>query len=267
MELINNFYIKSIKEYHLDNNKRKELFDAAQVLNLISLKKGLIESYLWTVYKFSWAIFKRTGRRNFWDITQQANLGLVIAVNKFQGVYEDFKPYVYRVMRNIVFSYLQKRPLVPIYSTTFNRLKEFLGTDKIPDDRNLRLFLNLTKSVLSLDAPIINEEGEDATWAEILENKRAIPPSTQLIRKAVREWVNDSINSLPGAEAVVLEYYFGLKEDRKTFKGISKELNIPEKEVKSRLTNAMIKLRHPSRCGKLRKRLRQIKEIEKMMEI
>lgn len=249
-------YIKYIRECYLDDdNKRKDLFDAAQVLNSSSLQKDFISSYLFIVYKISWGFFKLTGEKDFWDIVQQANLGLIIAVQKFQGTYENFKPYAYRVIRNTVFAYLQKRPLIPIEKHVFSHLKEFLGTNKVPDNRDLRLFLNLTKPVISLDAPIKNEEGEDATWGEILENKRAIPPSMQLIRNAVREWVNDAINSLLGAEAVVLEYYFGFGEDRKTFREISKELDIPVKKIKDRLTSAMIKLRHP------------FKEIEKMMEI
>lgn len=272
-----NAYIKYIKEQELKIDK--EIAKKRHLMYFsIPTKETLINAYLFTAYKIGYAFWKRLGRGDkwksmgtgdFWDFIQQANLGLLLSVKKFQGVSVDFERYTYAVIKYGILEYVRKRPIVSVHPDTYERLKGFLddGKGKI-ENGDKRLLLNLTIPVFSLDAPRKGKEGKEGeSWEASIEDKKAISPNTQLVHKVVREWIEKSIESLPDSEREVLTHYFGFAAKRENISSISKKLNIPVSEVNKKIVSAITKLRHPSRCAKVKKRLEQIKEIEEMMEV
>jgi RNA polymerase primary sigma factor len=118
------------------------------------------------------------------------------------------------------------------------------------DVRELKKLLE-TQYLASLDAPL-SEDGE-GSFAELLEDERAIDPQMAAVQSAIVETMHDVLDSLPARDRQIISMRYGIGFERPmTMEEIGSEFNLSRERVRQIENAAMKILRHPSRLRKMR---------------
>jgi RNA polymerase primary sigma factor len=222
---------------------------------------------------------KYVGRgMSFLALTQEGNIGLIRAVEKFD--YErgfKFSTYahwwirqaitraiadqartiripvhmvetinlLHRVSRSLL-GELGREPTVEEIAETMSR-----GQEQVVTPEKVREIIKLSQEPVSLETPI-GEEG-DAHLGDFIEDRRALAPAEAVTNRLLKEQVATVLDSLTGRERRVLQLRFGLEDGRaRTLEEVGKEFNVSRERIRQIEAKALRKLRHPSRSRKLR---------------
>lgn len=77
-------------------------------------------------------------------------------------------------------------------------------------------------------------------------------PYEVVLQKDLKEHLSQALDTLRPREARVIRMYFGLDCDEHTLVAISTELAVTRERVRGIVNSAIRKLRHPSRCRRLK---------------
>jgi RNA polymerase primary sigma factor len=222
---------------------------------------------------------KHIGRgMSFLDLTQEGNIGLIRAVEKFD--YErgyKFSTYahwwirqaitraiadqartiripvhmveainlLHRVSRSLL-GELGREPTVEEIAEAMSRGQEVVVTPK-----KVREIIKASQQAVSLETPIGEEE--DSHLGDFIEDRGALAPAEAATNQLLKEQIEAVLESLTGRERRVLQLRFGLEDDRaRTLEEVGKEFNVTRERIRQIEAQALRKLRHPSRSRKLR---------------
>ena len=150
-----------------------------------------------------------------------------------------------RVSRNLL-QELGREPTVEEIAEAMSKGQEVVVT---PD--RVREIIKVRQEPLSLETPI-GEEG-DSHLGDFIEDRAALAPAEAASHQLLKEQVEAVLDSLTGRERRVLQLRFGLEDGRaRTLAEVGKEFNLTRERIRQIETEALRKLRHPSRSRKLR---------------
>ena len=252
----------------------EEVFTAQQAkLGNQAAKKKMIESNL----RFVVSVAKKYQGRGlpFIDLINEGNLGLMRAVERFD-VTRGFKFISYAVwwIRQAILQALAEHSRVirlPMNQvgtiTKINREAERIqnieerNPQKDEIARNLDLkgqlvsnSITISQHPYSLDMPFQN----DARTAlkDVIRDKSSQAPEGELMYESLMQEISSLLDELKERESRVIRLYFGIGgEATQTLNDIAEGLGITRERVRQIKENALERLRHISRRGRLKEYL------------
>ncbi len=245
-----------------DIEKAREEMDEA--------KKQLIEANLRLVVSIA---KKYTNRGlHFLDLLQEGNLGLMKAVEKFEYK-RGFKFSTYatwwirqaitraiadqaRTIRIPVHMIETINKLIKVSRQLHHELKRDPTTEEIAQKMEMpvskvRKILKIAQEPVSLETPIGEEE--DSHLGDFIEDQRIPSPAETVIRKSLREQIEDVLKTLTPREATVLRMRFGLFDGNEhTLEEVGQHFKVTRERIRQIEAKALRKLRHKSRARKLK---------------
>ncbi|TPG35429.1 RNA polymerase sigma factor RpoD, partial [Roseomonas nepalensis] len=254
----------------LDEFRRVQAVVAEGERAMNRAKKEMIEANLRLVI----SIAKKYTNRGLQllDLVQEGNIGLMKAVDKFEyrrGF--KFSTYATWWIRQAVTRSIadQARTIrVPVHMTeTVNKLNRTarqmvheLGREPTPAELAAKMGLPLERVVkaqkiarepISLETPVGDEEG--AHLGDFLEDENAVMPLDVAVRSGLRDAAAKALSGLTPREERVLRMRFGIgMNSDHTLEEVGQQFNVTRERIRQIEAKALRKLKHPTRCKRLR---------------
>ena len=208
----------------------------------------------------------------FLDLVQEGNIGLIVAVDKFQ--YQrgyKFGTYATWWIRQAITRAIadQARTIrIPVHMIeiinklmrTSRRLVQEVGREPTPEEIAKKIELPLEKVIkvlkfakhpISLETPIGEEE--DSRLGDFIEDKKIAPPREATFNQDLREQTKKVLSTLTPRQEKIIRMRFGIEEKAEhTLEEVGQDYNLTRERIRQIEEKALRKMRHPSRSKKLR---------------
>ena len=132
-------------------------------------------------------------------------------------------------------------------------LEEIATELNLPIEKVQELLSYMESNIISLDAPINDNEEDNFNIGTCIENKTCINPEKLCLQKDKINIVNEIISTLSKREADVIRKRFGILDGKSlTLDEIGKELGLTKARIGQIEAKALRKLRAPARAKALR---------------
>jgi len=207
------------------------------------------------------------------DLISEGNIGLINAIERFD-VSKGFHFISYAVWwirQAILKAICEKSRMIRL---PLNRANELVQIEKVRkelggagrgdseiveiarqldmDEDHVADLINISRDLISLDTPIYDEK-DSSLLSDFVEDRGYKAPHEVVVDKALREEINQVLDTLSQKEADIIQYRFGLNGRRPmSLKEIGSRYKLTKERIRQIEKKALKRLQHPSRSSPLR---------------
>lgn len=207
------------------------------------------------------------------DLISEGNLGLLTAVEKFDSSkgYHFISYAVWWIRQSILKAICEKSRPIRLPLNRANELvqiehaKKVLGHKKTEQQEyeeigkmlnmepsHVREMINISRDMISLDAEINDGENNHAKIGDFFEDDTYDRPEEKAIDNAMKNDINNIVNSLKPNEAKIIRMRFGLNGYKPmSLKEVGEICDLTKERIRQIEKNAIVRLQHPTRSRKL----------------
>lgn len=210
---------------------------------------------------------------DFVDLISEGNVGLLVAVDKFDvdKGYHFISYAVWWIRQSILKAVCEKSRAIRLPLNKANELvqierarKSVVGMKSEEDEIQeiaaslemdsvyVREMLNLSKEMVSLDAPVSSDESVHVRVGDMIEDCRYGSPDEKAIEDSMKDEIGTVLGSLKPIEERVVRLRFGLDgEEPKSLKEVGEEIGLTKERIRQIEKKAIAKMQQPSRSRRL----------------
>jgi len=206
------------------------------------------------------------------DLISEGNIGLMNAIDRFDvdKGYHFISYAVWWIRQAILKAICEKSRMIRLPLNRANELvqiekvrKDIHGTrgevaeiQKIAQTLNMDQdhvadLINISRELISLETPVYAEK-DSSILGDFVEDEGYTSPDAQVIEKALRADINETLATLTEKESEIVQYRFGLNgRSPLSLKEIGDRYHLTKERIRQIEKKALKRLQHPNRRSKL----------------
>lgn len=206
------------------------------------------------------------------DLISEGNIGLINAIERFdvEKGYHFISYAVWWIRQAILKSICEKSRTIRL---PLNRANELVQIEKMRrelysikgeepqpeelasalglDAQLIKELLSISREHVSLETPVYTDK-DSASLGDFLQDFANESPDQLLIKKSLRQDINEALDSLTPKESQIIEYRFGLNDKKPlSLKEIGLKFKLTKERIRQIEKKAIQRLQHPARSGSL----------------
>lgn len=265
-----NMYLKEIRQYPLLSTEQESELLKRIAKGDISARDRLVESNLRLVVSIA-KKYQNSGLP-LMDLIQEANIGLLIAIDKFEpNLGYRFSTYASWWIKQTISRALDNKAKIirtPSYIVEdINKMRNAeraltisLGREPTETEiakemkitvEKVKILMDSCKEVSSLDVSV--DDDEETSVGELIADTSLLTPEANVDSQVRSEILNTVLATLEDRESEVIKYRYGLMDgEPKTLEQVGNIYGLTKERIRQIEAKALRKLRNPLRAKMLR---------------